>query len=134
MRTYKPGQQYDRARLYDRRMTRKHWDAILVFPLKKTKLNTYCRMNSLYRQEMILSVIKHFPQEWEQHRDAVGPIAVGKCKHCGLEFYANNPRQGFCNRWCYRQYWRQANPGWRERTPSGVQRIASQDGTQDPTG
>lgn len=128
-RVYKPGNQFIGPKLYTRKETRTHWDAILAgLPLP---LKTYCRRQGLYRQDMILSVIKHFPDEWQEWKDKVGPVIVKKCTYCGLDFYVNNPRQGFCNRWCYRQHWRASNPGWRG---DRYVKVASRDGAQDPAG
>lgn len=83
-------------------LTLKHWTALLAGDLS---LNEYAYRNQVYRNEFILGVQKHFPQEWEEFKDKIGPIVQRNCAHCGREFYVNARIQKFCKYACREQAW-----------------------------
>lgn len=111
--------------LFRRDVARKHWDAVLA---QDRAMKTWCRSNKVLMGQLIRSVIKFFPEEWEKHKDSLGEIMVGKCAVCTLPFYANTKKQKFCSDQCGEQVW----PSRRAR-PNHHAQVTSPDGKKDPS-
>lgn len=95
--------------LYSKQATRKLWDDLLE---SKKRLTTWCRSNRVNRQEIVLSVQKHFPLEWQDKEHLLGAIPTAICEYCGLEFIINVAGQRFCNAGEARKNWDVVNPGY----------------------
>lgn len=105
--------------------TRKHWDTMLA---SKKGIKAWSRPNRVLMGQLIRSVIKFFPEEWEKHKDSIGEYLVYKCEACTKEYFANSKKQKFCSESCGEQVWASRQNKDRRKKP-----IASQDDTQDPS-
>jgi hypothetical protein len=101
-----------KLKAYNRQQTRKLWDEMLE---SRTVLRTWCRNSRVYPANLIISVIKHFPYEWEEWKDKLGPIIVKTCEYCKRDFYANVSSQRRCDIRCARNDWIAKNPEYAER-------------------
>lgn len=93
--------------LFDKNTTRKHWDDLLE---TRDFLRAWCKKNKMLPASLILSVIKHFPHEWEDRKDQLGELPQGACEYCTRVFWGTYKSQRFCDTRCARANWVRNNP------------------------
>lgn len=93
--------------LLDKKTTRKHWDELLE---TRDFLRAWCKKNKIIPAVLILSVIKHFPGEWEVQKDQLGELPQGTCDYCNRTFWATFKNQKYCDTRCARANWVRNHP------------------------
>lgn len=104
---------------FSRPVTRTHWDAMLA---SKKGIKAWCRPNKVLMGQLIRSMIKFFPDEWEELKGTIGEYLVYKCHACTLDFFANSKRQKYCSDRCGETKWPSRGDKDRRKKP-----VASQD-------
>lgn len=114
-----------KIQFFSSQTARKHWDAVLG---QDRPMKTWCRLNKILMGQLIRSVIKFFPDEWEKHKDNLGEIMVHECIGCGLPFYANAKKQRLCSETCGAYVWKS-----RRITDRHEPEVTSLNGAKDPS-
>lgn len=96
-----------RITLLDKKTTRKHWDELIE---SRDFLRAWCKKNKIIPANLILSVIKHFPAEWEMQKDQLGEMPQGTCDYCNRTFWATFKSQKYCDTRCARANWVRNHP------------------------
>lgn len=120
--------------------TRRHWEALLE---SRKMLRTYCREVKISRANLIISVQRHFPDEWADSEFRLGPIEKRICEYCSREFYVNTGRQRFCDDLCTHNARVSRDPEAYAKRLADLKanyvtkraaKLASQDGKENPAG
>jgi len=91
-----------KRQIRDKKTTRKMWDELLE---SRQMLRHWCYAGKVPASDLIYSMLKHFPAEWEQWKDRLGKLHEGTCEFCTRHFYGNVKAQRFCDDVCARNNW-----------------------------